>query len=181
MAKPLPGWLMIGITAIASFTTLFAVNLVTEPILLNRENAQYLQLLDLNTFAGFTIDDTIFTTGALSTAGVKEVKTFRQQNAVVAVTYQVTMSGYNPGIQFAIGIRAGVIEGVRVDAHSETLGFGATLMNGLPTTLIGLTIHDTSSWTAAMLAQSTGATFTRSAMVSVLTVIAQDYQQRTNP
>jgi Na+-translocating ferredoxin:NAD+ oxidoreductase RnfG subunit len=181
MAKPVPGWLMIGLTAIASFSTLFAVNFITEPILLNRENAQYLDLLDLNTFAGYSIDETIFTTGTLSDAGIKEVKTFRQQNNIVAITYKISMDGYNPGIEFSLGIRAAIIEGIRVDGHNETLGFGATLMNDLSNTIVGLTITDNASWTAAMLAQTTGATFTMSAMVAVMTAIAQDYQQRTNP
>jgi uncharacterized protein with FMN-binding domain len=178
MAKPLPGWFMIGLTSIVSFGVLFATNLITEPILINRENERYLDLLNLDSFVGITIGETEIPTGALATAGVQEVKAYFQQNNLYAVTYQVTITGYNPGLTYRIGIRQGLIQTIRVDNHSETPGYGANLLTIFPETLQGIPIENEASWTTALIGVSTGVTFTRNGLLNSLTTIRTDYLGR---
>jgi len=178
MAKATPSWLVVGLTAISSFVLLFSVNLITEPILLNRANERYLDLLNLETFAGYLISDPLVPTGALATAGGEEVKTFSQQNQVIAVTYQMKVTGYNPGLIYRIGIRNGLIQTLRIDANQETPSYGGVFLTNAPDLLAGLPINDEAGWTAALVATSSGVTFTRNGLLNSLQAIKADYAER---
>lgn len=177
--KPMPGFLLLGLTSVLSFSVLFVTHLITEPILINRANQADLTLLNLDSFGGYDIGELQTATGDLSAAGVQSFKTFTQNNEVVAVTYQVTTSGYAQGLSFRVGIREGLIQVLTVDQHSETVGYGANVINQVTTALALQPIADTNGWTAALVSISTGATFTRRGLVNALTVIRTDYLAKT--
>jgi Na+-translocating ferredoxin:NAD+ oxidoreductase RnfG subunit len=178
MAKRLPAWFVVGFTAITSFTVLFATDALTQPILDTRANRAYLDLINLDDATGLTIDDAFTPTGDLLLAGIQEVKVFRQQNAVIAVTYKVSVTGYASGLSYDIGIRNGLIQVIRVVSHNETPSYGADVMTELPTLLAGIAIDREDTWTSLLLSRSTGVTLTRRALLNSLAAIRSDYAMR---
>ncbi|MGA0875878.1 MAG: FMN-binding protein [Bacilli bacterium] len=169
---------VLGLTAMISFSVLFATHLVTEPILINRANEADLTLLNLDSFANYDIGEVEQATGELLASGIQTIKPFLQNNNVVAVTYSVITSGYAQGLTYRIGIREGRIQLIIVDAHNETPGYGGNVISQLQTTLAQQPIADTNAWTAALVSVSTGATFTRRGLVNSLTAIRTDYLAR---
>lgn len=170
--------LVLGLTAMISFSVLFATHVVTEPILINRANEADLTLLNLDSFANYDIGEVEQATGELLASGIQTIKPFLQNNNVVAVTYSVNTSGYAQGLTYRIGIREGRIQLIIVDAHNETPGYGGNVISQLQTTLGQQPIADTNAWTAALVSVSTGATFTRLGLVISLAAIRSDYLAR---
>ncbi|MFZ9139720.1 MAG: FMN-binding protein [Bacilli bacterium] len=178
MAKPLPSFITVGLTAITAFSILFVTQFLTQPILENRENQVYLDLLDLNSFSGYTLGEFETATGELLEAGIQRYRTYRMENQIVAMTYEVNTNGYASGLQFQIGIREGIIRQLLVMQHNETTGYGADALLEFPDAMNGLPLNDTNAWTAELVSVSTGATFTRRGIVLSLTAIQADYASR---
>ena len=178
MAKPLPSFISVGLTAVTAFSMLFATQIVTQPIIENRLNQVYLDLLDLNSFSGYTLGEVETATGELLDAGIERFRTYVIEDEIVAVTYEVRTNGYASGLMYHIGIRDGLIRKLNVIDHAETVGFGADALNDFPSAVAGIAIHDTNAWTAALVSVSTGATFTRRGVVNSLSAIQDDYAMR---
>ncbi len=178
MAKPLPSFMTVGLTALTAFSVLFGAQILTQPIIENRLNQVYLDLLDLNTFTGYTLGEVENATGELFDAGVQRYRTFGLGDEIVAVTYEVITNGYASGLTYQIGIREGIIRKLVVVAHAETVGFGADALLDIPDAIEGISLTDTNAWTAALVSVSTGATFTRRGIINTLTAIKDDYAFR---
>lgn len=180
MAKPSTSILVLGLTAIAAFSILFATQIITQPILETRENQRYLDLLRIDSLEGYQVGESILPTGALLTAGVTEIKPFFQSEMLTAVVYTGTTSGYASGLSFRLGIRDGIIIQFVVDAHGESQGYGADVLVNVPEALEDLLIVEESTWTASLIAISTGSTMTRRGIVNVLKAIRLDYIERVD-
>ncbi|MEY3431988.1 MAG: hypothetical protein RIS53_886 [Bacillota bacterium] len=178
MSKPLPSVITVGLTAITAFSVLFATQLITQPIIENRLNQTYLHLLDLASFTGYQLGDVESATGDLLEAGIQSYRTYSIDQEIVAMTYEVVTSGYAQGLTFQIGIREGLIRKLIIIKHGETVGFGADALLDFPEALETLSLTDTNAWTAALLAVSTGATFTRRGVINSLMAIRDDYATR---
>jgi hypothetical protein len=180
MAKPSTSILVLGLTAIAAFSILFATQIITQPILETRENQRYLDLLKIDSLEGYQVGESILPTGALLTAGVTEIKPFFQSDMLTAVVYTGITSGYASGLSFRLGIRGGIIIQFVVDAHGESQGYGADVLVNVPGALEDLLIVEESTWTASLIAISTGSTMTRRGIVNVLKAIRLDYIERVD-
>lgn len=178
MAKPLPSVISVGLTAITAFSVLFATQIITQPIIENRLNQTYLDLLDLNTFTGYSLGDVESATGDLLDAGIQSYRTYSIGDEIVAMTYDVITTGYASGLTYQIGIREGIIRKLVIIEHGETIGFGADALLDFPDAIDQLPIDDTNGWTAAFVSVSTGATFTRRGVINSLTAIRDDYVLR---
>jgi len=178
MAKPLPSVIIVGLTAITAFSVLFATQLVTQPIIENRLNQRYLDLLDLPSFTGYQLGDVELASGDLLDAGIQSYRTYSIASEIVAMTYEVVTSGYAQGLTFQIGIREGLIRNLMVIEHGETVGFGADALVDFPASLHQISLADTNAWTAALVSVSTGATFTRRGVINSLVAIRDDYALR---
>jgi hypothetical protein len=178
MAKPTSSILVLGITAVSTFSILFATSLLTAPILENRMNQRYLDLLNLNSLGDYEVGDAIIPTGDLFNAGIIEIKPFFQNNLLAAVAYTVTTSGFASGLTFRLGIREGIITQFIVDANGESAGYGADVLVNVPEALENLGIEEESLWTSSLVGISTGSTITRRGIVNVLKAIRVDYIQR---
>jgi uncharacterized protein with FMN-binding domain len=179
MAKPLPSYVLLGFTAIVSFSVLFVTNLITEPILINRENQAELTLLNLSDLGDYTVESIVVSEETLIDAGITHIKTFSQNSVVDAVTYTVMTTGYSVNLNYRIGIRDGLIQQFKVVSHGETIGYGADALLLFPDALNQIAIDDASAWTAALVSVSTGATFTRRGIIDSLQAIQVDYAART--
>ena len=180
MAKPSTSILVLGLTAIAAFSILFATQIITQPILETRENQRYLDLLKIDSLEGYQVGESILPTGALLTAGITEIKPFFQSEMLTAVVYTGITSGYASGLSFRLGIRDGIIIQFVVDAHGESQGYGADVLVNVPEALEDLLIVEESTWTASLIAISTGSTMTRRGIVNVLKAIRLDYIERVD-
>jgi hypothetical protein len=180
MAKTNSSMLVLGLTAVSAFTMLFATNLITKPILETRENQRYLDLLKMDSLGDYDVGEAIVPTGDLLSAGITEIKPFYLNNILVAVVYTGDASGYSSttGLSFRLGIREGMMTQFVVDAHGESQGYGAEVLLNVPDALENLRIEEESSWTASLVAISTGSTVTRRGIVNVLKAIRIDYIQR---
>jgi hypothetical protein len=172
--------LVLGLTAIAAFSILFATQIITQPILETRENQRYLDLLKIDSLEGYQVGESILPTGALLTAGITEIKPFFQSEMLTAVVYTGITSGYASGLSFRLGIRDGIIIQFVVDAHGESQGYGADVLVNVPEALEDLLIVEESTWTASLIAISTGSTMTRRGIVNVLKAIRLDYIERVD-
>jgi hypothetical protein len=179
MAKSLPSYIVLGLTAIVSFSVLFVTNLITEPIFVNRENQADLSLLNLTNLGNYTIDTVEVVDETLIDAGIIGIKTFRRGNLPEAVIYTVNTNGFAVNLNYRIGIREGFIQQLRVDMHGETTGYGADALLLFPNAIANLAIADESTWTSALVSVSTGATLTRRGIVNSLQTIKEDYATRT--
>jgi hypothetical protein len=179
MAKTTSSIFVLGITAVTAFSILFATSLITEPILDNRTNQRYLDLLNLDSLGEYVVGDTMVPTGDLFNAGITEIKPFYQNNIFVAAAYTVTTSGFASGLTFRIGIHNGNITQLIVDAHGESAGWGADVLVNVPEAIENLAIEEESLWTSRLVAISTGSTFTRRGIINVLKAIRVDYIQRS--
>lgn len=178
MAKPLPSVLTVGLTALTAFSILFGAQVITQPIIENRLNQTYLDLLDLNSFTGYTLGEVEVASGELLDEGIQSYRTFSIGDEIVAMTYEVVTNGYAAGLTYHIGIREGIIRKLVIIEHGETLGFGADALVDFPEAIEQLPLADTNAWTAALLTVSTGATFTRRGVINSLTAIRDDYALR---
>jgi hypothetical protein len=180
MAKTNSSMLVLGLTAVSAFTMLFATNLITKPILETRENQRYLDLLKMDSLGDYDVGEAIVPTGDLLSAGITEIKPFYLNNILVAVVYTGDASGYSrtTGLSFRLGIREGMMTQFVVDAHGESQGYGAEVLLNVPDALENLRIEEESSWTASLVAISTGSTVTRRGIINVLKAIRIDYIQR---
>jgi Na+-translocating ferredoxin:NAD+ oxidoreductase RnfG subunit len=178
MAKVLPSWMVVGLTAVTAFTVLFTTHVLTQPILDTRANRAYLDLINLDDATGLSIEPAFIPSGDLFTSGIQEIKVFRQQNNLIAVTYKVSVSGYSSGLNFDIGIRQGTIQVIRVVSHNETPGYGGDVLQELPSLLTGVAIDQEATWTSLLISQSTGVTLTRRGLLNALAVIRSDYASR---
>ncbi|MEY3609906.1 MAG: hypothetical protein RLZZ264_427 [Bacillota bacterium] len=178
MAKPLPSVLTVGLTALTAFSILFATQVITQPIIDNRLNQTYLDLLDLNAFTGYTLGEVEVASGELLDEGIQTYRSYSMGDEVVAMTYEVVTNGYASGLSYQVGIREGVIRKLVIIQHAETVGFGADALLDFPEAIEQLPIADTNAWTAALLTVSTGATFTRRGVINSLTAIRDDYALR---
>jgi hypothetical protein len=180
MAKPTSSILVLGLTAISAFSILFATQLITQPILETRENQRYLDLLKIESLADYQVGEAILPTGELLAAGITEIKPFFQNEMLTAVAYTGVTSGYASGLSFRLGIRDGIITQFVVDAHGESQGYGADVLVNVPEALEDLLIVEESTWTASLIAISTGSTMTRRGIVNVLKAIRLDYIERVD-
>ncbi len=178
MAKPLPSVLTVGLTALTAFSILFSTQVITQPIIDNRLNQTYLDLLDLNAFTGYTLGEVEVASGELLDEGIQTYRSYSMEDEVVAMTYEVVTNGYASGLSYQIGIREGIIRKLVIIQHAETVGFGADALLDFPEAIQQLPIADTNAWTAALLTVSTGATFTRRGVINSLTAIRDDYALR---
>jgi hypothetical protein len=178
MAKTTSSILVLGITAVTAFSILFATSVLTAPILENRVNQRYLDLLNLDSLGDYEVGDVILPTGDLLTAGITEIKPFYLNNDLDAVAYTGSTSGYANGLLFRVGIRHGIITQFVVDAHGESVGYGADVLVNFPAALENLRIEEESVWTASLVSISTGSTMTRRGIVNVLKAIRIDFIER---
>ena len=180
MAKIPSSILVLGLTAVSSFSILFTTNLITKPLLENRENQRYLDLLNLESLGDYEAGLAIVPTGELQTAGITEIKPFYLNNNLAAVVYAGSATGFSTtiGITFRLGIRDGVITQFIVDGHGESSGYGADVLLNVPEALENLNIEAESLWTASLVSISTGSTMTRRGIVNVLKAIRVDYIER---
>jgi hypothetical protein len=180
MAKTTSSILVLGITAVAAFSILFATNLLTITIIENREKQRNLDLLNLDSLGDYVIGDVIMPTGELLTAGITEIKPFYLNNNLAAVVYAGSATGFSKTIEitFRLGIRDGVITQFVVDSHGESVGWGTDVLVNVPDALENIGIEAESLWTANLLSISTGSSMTRRGIVNVLKAILVDYVER---
>jgi hypothetical protein len=180
MAKPTSSFFVLGLTAISAFSILFGTHLITSPILLNRENQRYLDLLNLPSLGDYQIGETITPTGTLQSSGIIEIKPFFLNDELKAVAYTGVTTGYAPGLSFRLGIKEGIITKLVIDKHGESAGYGADVLLRFPDVLSNVAIDEESLWTASLLSVSTGSSVTRRSIVNVLKAIRFDYQERVD-
>lgn len=180
MAKSTSSILVLGLTAVASFSILFATSLLTAPILANQENQRYLDLLNLDSLGEYEPGEVIIPTGDLLTSGMTEIKPFYLNDQLAAVVYAGRTRGFSAStdIIFRLGIREGIITKFIVDANGESAGYGANVLVNVPDALENLTIEEESIWTASLVSISTGSTITRRGIINVLKAIRTDYMER---
>jgi len=123
MSKPLPSVITVGLTAITAFSVLFATQIITQPIIENRLNQAYLDLLDLNSFTGYTLGDVESATGDLLDAGIQSYRTYSIGDEIVAMTYDVITTGYASGLT-ATFTRRGVINSLTAIRDDYVLRVG---------------------------------------------------------
>jgi hypothetical protein len=184
MAKSTSSILVLGITAVSAFSILFATSLLTAPILENRMNQRYFDLLNLDSLGDYEAGDVIIPTGDLFNAGITEIKPFYLNNRLAAVVYAGTANGFSTitDITFRLGIREGIITQLIVDSHGESAGYGADVLVNVPEAIENLGIEAESLWTSRVVAissESTGSTITKQGILNVLKAIRVDYIQRS--
>ena len=180
MAKTTSSILVLGITAVAAFSILFATNLLTITIIENTEKQRNLDLLNLDSLGDYVIGDVIIPTGELLTAGITEINPFYLNNNLAAVVYAGRATGFSRTIEitFRLGIRDGVITHFVIDSHGESVGWGADVLLTVPDALENLGIEAESLWTASLVSISTGSTRTRRGIINALKAIKTDYIER---
>jgi hypothetical protein len=184
MAKTTSSILVLGLTAVSAFSILFATSLLTTPILENRVNQRYIDLLNLDSLGDYEVGDTIIPTGELFNAGITEIKPFYLNYRLDAVVYAGTANGFSTStdIIFRLGIRDGIITQLVVDSHGETADYGADVLVKLPDAIENIGIEAESLWISRVVAitsRLTGSTMTKRGILNVLKAIRVDYIQRS--
>jgi|LakMenE01Jun11ns_1017448.scaffolds.fasta_scaffold9792469_2 Na+-translocating ferredoxin:NAD+ oxidoreductase RnfG subunit len=179
-----------GICLLAT-AALASVNAWTAPIIAQREEdtrqAGYLALLDLESSSGYNIDQTEAISSSLSTVGVTKMTIFYEENTVnvFGLIYDVSTTGWEAGLNFQVGFKAGLYSGFNNVSNGETPNIGRIFINDFDAILTGLSADDISVVNDAVNAYLTSRTLsltfanvTREVIVDALEVMAQDYLGR---
>ena len=183
--------LFIGLLATISVGSLAGMHAVTQPLISQRQdderNEAYLDLLQLESTAGFTLQILPELPVNLSTQGVSELVLLHDENSdeLLGAVYALEASGWGGTIAFQIGMKANVYSGFALISQSETRGIGDVLLQAMTEVVLGLDVGDidivNGAINAYLIQQNLGSTFsnvTRNAVVNRLEIAAQDYSER---
>ncbi len=175
MRKSVTTPVMLGLLTVLSFSSLFVLHTLTEPIIINRENQQLLTILDTPTFAGVTIEATQQAPSPYTEAGVERYQRFLRNNDIFGIIYTIETTGYNSGLKLTVGIREGAMRTLIVDATNETPSFGGVYLDLLPDLVKDVPIADEATFIATLSVQTTGMT-TRNVVIQSLLAAIRHYQ-----
>jgi Na+-translocating ferredoxin:NAD+ oxidoreductase RnfG subunit len=184
--------LFLGLLATLSVGSLTGIHALTQPLISQRQederNQAYLDLLQLDSTAGFSLQKTSELPPSLSSQGVTELVLLQDETTmnVVGAVYSIDASGgWGGTISFQIGMKASMYSGFNIVRQSETRGIGDVLLNAITDVVIGLDVGDidivNGAINAYLLQRNLGATFayvTRDAVVDRIEIVAQDYRER---
>lgn len=183
--------LFLGLLATISVGSLTGMHAVTQPLISQRQederNQAYLDLLQLESTAGYTLQILTELPMNLSTQGVTELVLLQDETTdeLLGAVYSLEASGWGGTITFQVGMKANVYSGFAVLSQSETRGIGDVLLDAMTEVVLGLDVGDlelvNSAINAYLLQNNLGSTFsyvTRNAVVDRLEIVAQDYSER---
>ena len=183
--------LFLGLLATISVGSLTGIHAVTQPLISQRQederNQAYLDLLQLESTAGYTLQMLTDLPMNLSTQGVTELVLLQDETTdeLLGAVYSLEASGWGGTITFQVGMKANVYSGFAVLSQSETRGIGDVLLDAMTEVVLGLDVGDlelvNSAINAYLLQNNLGSTFsyvTRNAVVDRLEIVAQDYSER---
>jgi len=184
--------LFLGLLATLSVGSLTAIHAFTQPLILQRQederNQAYLDLLQLDSTAGYVLDVMTDVPTTLTTQGVSELVLLKDEETmdVLGAVYSIDATGgWGGTISFQVGMNASVYSGFAIIRQSETRGIGDVLLQAMTDVVLGLDVGDIDVVNSAINAYlnqvNLGSTFayvTRNAVVDRLDIAARDYRER---